>query len=187
MADYVDCYPKRPLFKVWVADAKQKLNARNNAEVAERVMKVQPTTLNKWLGKSPTHKPSPEALKLLGDFLERDYRLLLDDPETAPLGVSPDQWASASERTRVLASAMFQDLLALPEEEQQLYYELWKKGQEIGRQRLAAEAMARQFCLSQAYRAWAFRSSRKTYVFSISHPAKFFFDSPLRPDRRDRY
>lgn len=65
---------------------------------------------------------------------------LVDDPEGAPAGIPSDQWASASERTRVLASAMFQDLLALPEEEQQLYYELWKKGQEIGRQRLAAEA-----------------------------------------------
>ena len=140
MTDYVDCYPKRPLFREWVADAKKKLSATNNADVAEKVMKVLPNTLNKWLGKSQTHKPNPEALQLLGNFLERDYRLLLEDPGMAPPGIDPKKWSEASERTRVLASAMFQDLLSFPEDQQQVYYELWKKGQEIGRARMAAEA-----------------------------------------------
>lgn len=140
MDEFVDCYPKRPLFKEWVAEAKQRIGATNNAAVAEQVLHVPPSTLNKWLGKSETHKPHLEALKALGGFLGRDYRLLLDDPDIIPIGINPDQESEASKRARVLASAMFQDLLAMPEKEQQIYYELWKKGQEIGRARLAAEA-----------------------------------------------
>lgn len=138
MEDEEDIYPKRPLFKEWVAIAKAKLHATNNATVAP-IMGYTPSTLNKMLGKSTTHKPSPEALKLLGDFIDRDYRLLLDDPNLAPPGISKEAWADASNRDRVLASAMLEDLKAIPEEEKDAYYNLWKQGVAIGRARMAAE------------------------------------------------
>ena len=133
-----DVWSKRQLFRDWVTDLKT-LKGWTNAEVAAS-MKISPLSLKKYLGRSGTHKAGDDALRLLGDQLGRDYRLLLEDPGMAPPGIDPGQWSGASERTRVLASAMFQDLLSLPEGEQQIYYELWKKGQEIGRQRLAAEA-----------------------------------------------
>lgn len=130
--NYEDIYPKRSLFREWVADAKAKLGATNNAAVAP-IMDYSPSTLNKMLGKSPTHKPSSEALKLLGDFLDRDYRLLLDGPGAAPPGISDEAWAEASKKDRVIANAMIEDLKSIPEEEKEAYYNLWKQGVMIGR------------------------------------------------------
>lgn len=133
-----DLWPKRGLFREWVAEAKAKLGATNNAEVAP-IMGIAPTSLNKYLGRSETHKPSDEALKKLGDFLGRDYRVLLDDPEHAPPGVDPKRWAELTEKKRVLMSAMLEDLLAIPEGEEDAYFALWKQGQAIGRARREQE------------------------------------------------
>jgi len=138
-----DLWEKRDLFKQWVADAKTKLGATNNADVAP-IMGITESSLNKYLGKSETHKPSPDKLKLLGDFLGRDYRLLLNNPGCAPSGLSATAWAEASNRTRVLASAMFEDLLQFPEGEQDEYYKLWKQGVQIGLARRQAEGVGKK-------------------------------------------
>jgi hypothetical protein len=133
-----DIWEKRGVFKEWVAEAKAKLGATNNADVAP-ILGLTPSSLNKYLGKSDTHKPSAEALKLLGDFLGKDYRLLLEGPGAAPPGISEEDWLKVTDRTRVLASAMFEDLKSFPPEEQEAYYQLWLQGVRIGRARMMAE------------------------------------------------
>jgi len=139
--DYEDIYPKRPLFKEWVAVAKAKLGARSNAEVAP-IMGYAPSTLNKMLGKSPTHKPSDTALKLLGDFIGRDYRLLLDEPETAPEGISDELWAKLSKRKPIIAVSLLTDLETIPDGEVDNYLKLWDLGYKMGLARIAAEEEA---------------------------------------------
>lgn len=120
-----DRWGKRALFRDWVADAKAKLTATSNAEVAP-VMGLTPNSLNKYLGKSPTHRPSGEALKLLGDFLGRDYRLLLDDPLVAPDGAPGAAWANATEDQRIFADLMLHLGRDLTPEERKPIIELAK-------------------------------------------------------------
>jgi transcriptional regulator with XRE-family HTH domain len=141
--DYEDLYPKRPLFKEWVAAAKAKLGARNNAAVAP-IMGYTASTLNKMLGKSPTHKPSAEALKLLGDFLGRDYRFLLHDPGSPPPGIPADRWAAASEQDQMLALEILEDLQKFPAEEKEAYKKLWKQVIAIGRARIENEKIPKR-------------------------------------------
>lgn len=109
------------------------------ADVADSIgLKEQ--TLKDYLYRKDV-KPSLEVLQKAASTFGCSVTEFIDDPgASVPPGINPAEWAETSERTRVLASAMFQDLRALPEDEQQIYYELWKKGQEIGRARLAAEA-----------------------------------------------
>ena len=45
----------------------------------------------------------------------------------------------SSEKAKVLASAMYQDLKELPEDQQEILYQLWKQAQAIGKARIAAE------------------------------------------------
>ena len=134
-----DAFPKRGMFREWVAEAKAKLGATNNAAVAP-LLGIAPTSLNKYLGKSPTHKPSPEALKLLGDFLGRDYRVLLDDPIAAPSGIAEERWADADEDTQILLSALFEELMNFPPDEQARYVKHFKEGMALGKARIAEES-----------------------------------------------
>jgi len=118
--------------------AYQESTGKIHEDVAADLEITLPTLRNYLYGsKNPSTKVLQRAAGLFGCSVTE----FIDDPGTpVPFGVNPQEWSEASERTRVLASAMFQDLRAMPEEEQQIYYELWKKGQEIGRARLAAEA-----------------------------------------------
>jgi transcriptional regulator with XRE-family HTH domain len=61
----------------------------------------------------------------------------------APAGIEKDRWANASEQDRALATAILDDLMAIPEEQRETYYnlckEMWKQGIAIGRARIEAE------------------------------------------------
>lgn len=117
----------------------QDRTGKTQAEAAEELGTTY-GTLRFWL--SGTRPPKNENLQRAVVVFGNGCSIteFIDDPGGVPPGIDPTEWAETSERTRVLASAMFQDLRALPEDEQQIYYELWKKGQEIGRARLASEA-----------------------------------------------
>lgn len=133
----MDIWPQRERFKTLVNAYRREHDLARSA-MAER-LDVKESHLHGLLYDKRV-RPSLEVVQRAAEIFEVSITELVDDPGAAPPGIDTEKWAEASERTRVLASAMFQDLLALPDEEQQLYYELWKKGQEIGRQRLAAEA-----------------------------------------------
>nr|WP_320131975.1 hypothetical protein [uncultured Holophaga sp.] len=63
----------------------------------------------------------------------------VDDPGISPDGMPTGAWSEASERDRVLATAMLEDLKSIPEDQKDLYYQLWKQGVAIGLARQAAE------------------------------------------------
>jgi phage repressor protein C with HTH and peptisase S24 domain len=77
-----DFWKNRELFRQWVEDAKVKARVTTLQEVSIAIGAGR-TTLVKYVqtNESQLHKPGIELLKKLGDFLERDYRLLLDQPE----------------------------------------------------------------------------------------------------------
>lgn len=124
-------WEKRGLLREWV----QELKTRNEWTIAQvaKAMGLAPLSLKKYLSKSATHKPGPDALRALGNLLGRDYRVLLDEPGVAPAGISEEVWSEASELDRVLASAMLEDLkLMTTKEEKEAHYQLWKQGIAIG-------------------------------------------------------
>ena len=99
-------------------------------------------TLRFWL--SGTRPPKVENLQKAAFLFGCSVTEFLEDPGNVPAGLDPNNWAEASERTRVLASAMFEDLKSMPEDEQEAYYQLWKQGVMIGRTRMAAEDKAKK-------------------------------------------
>jgi len=123
-----DFWGQREAFREWVALAKAKLNAPTNAAVSE-YLGIAPTSLYKYLSPNGTHKPGAEVLKKLGDLIGRDYRLLLDGPTTQPAWLDEDQWHGASEKDRMIASAMFADIRAedLTEEDKDELYKAWRE------------------------------------------------------------
>ena len=126
-----DFWKQRGIFRGWVEEAKQKLGAPSNAAVSER-LGLTPSTLYKYLSASATHKPSPEALKKLGDLIGRDYRLLMDGPEHGPGWLDGGEWSELSERDRFIARTMFQDLTAdqLTEAEKDELFRAYKEAKE---------------------------------------------------------
>ena len=101
-----DIYRKRSLFCEWVADAKAQMGAKSLGPVAE-IMGLSLSTLYKYQGESLTHKPSDEAMRKLGDYLGRDYRVLMDDPGTAPPGIDTKAWDETDEDTKIFNKTMF--------------------------------------------------------------------------------
>jgi hypothetical protein len=45
-------------------------------------------------------------MKKLGEILGRDWRLLLDDPDSAPEGISPALWEGADQDAKVWANLL---------------------------------------------------------------------------------
>ena len=142
MADGV--WQKRPLFLEWVEDAKAELVRRGGkgtkVEVAE-VMGLAPNTMKKYTSTEETHqKPGVDALRLLGAFLGRDYRLLFDGPDMPPAGIDPKDWAEATEDRRSFAIRMFYQAAPLSKTQLDAIESMVKAGRELGRARRAAEA-----------------------------------------------
>jgi hypothetical protein len=104
-------WQKRPWFLQWVEDARVLLKASGGkgtyAEVA-LIMGLAPNSMKKYTAEEWTGaRPGPEALRKLGDFLGRDYRILIDGPDTPPVGIDPVAWAMASEARKLFAITMF--------------------------------------------------------------------------------
>lgn len=126
-----DIWIQREKFREWVAEARDMLGVSNNAVVAD-YLGIVPASLYKYLSRSATHKPSNEVMKRLGDMIGRDYRLLLDGPEQRPDWAEEGEWSEASERDRLIARAMFQDLTAdqLTEAEKDEIYRAYREAKE---------------------------------------------------------
>ncbi len=134
----MDIWPQRKTFRT-IAQQWAKDQGLDRAGLAARLEINEGSLHSLFYDKS--RKAGLDLLKRSASLFGCSITQFIDDPGSpAPMGIDGSEWSEVSERTRVLASAMFQDLRALPEDEQQIYYELWKKGQEIGRARLAAEA-----------------------------------------------
>lgn len=104
-------WEKRPWFLQWVEDAREQLKAAGSkgtyAEVAD-LMELAPNSMKKYTSEEWTGaKPGPDALRKLGDYLGRDYRILFDGPDTPPVGIDPAAWALASETRKLFTITMF--------------------------------------------------------------------------------
>ena len=123
------------LFRAWVSDAKAKMGATNNGDVAQ-VMGIAPTSLKKYLSNANPKRPGRTALKALGDFLSRDYRELMEDPQSgAPDGVDAGAWSAADEETRVFATTMFHLTKDFTPEQRQALLAMVKAGRAMGAKR----------------------------------------------------
>jgi transcriptional regulator with XRE-family HTH domain len=72
-------WSKRKIFTKWILEAKEKLNASNIEEVA-KYFGLSYSNLASYMAKSSvSQKPNFGVLKILADFLDRDYKELLDD------------------------------------------------------------------------------------------------------------
>lgn len=89
---------------------------------------------------SGKHVPGRDLLLRMASVLGCSIADLVDDPGGAPAGIDPAKWAELTEKKRVLMSAMLEDLLAIPEGEEDAYFALWKQGQAIGRVRRAQDS-----------------------------------------------
>lgn len=114
----------------------QEVTKKTQAQVADDLGTTY-GTLRFWL--SGTRPPKVENMKKAATLFGCRVTDFIDDPMEVPPGIDPEKWTQVSEKSRVLASAMFEDLVSIPEAEQDAYYELWKKGVQIGLARRAAE------------------------------------------------
>ena len=104
-------WEKRSWFLQWVEDARVMLKASGGkgtyVEVA-LLMDLAPNSMKKYTSEEWTGaRPGPDALRRLGDYLGRDYRILYDGPDTPPAGIDPTAWAAASETRKLFAITMF--------------------------------------------------------------------------------
>lgn len=136
-------WEKRPVFLQWIEDAKVKLITEDRpgtkVEVA-LLMGMAPNSMKKYSGeKWNGERPGPEKLKALGDYLGRDYRLLMDGSD-APLETIPQaDWDAASVGRRHFAIQMFYLGEGLPDSELDALTTMVKAGRSIGRARKAQE------------------------------------------------
>ena len=114
---------------------------RTGATIAEvaKLLGVSESSVYSYCSRE-TSQPSENTKKAAAKLFGCPITEFIDDPGSPPPGIDPERWAEASERSRVLASAMFEDLTKFPEEEQEEYYKLWQQGVRIGLARRAAEA-----------------------------------------------
>ncbi len=137
----MDIWGHRELFKAAVKNYRESAGVKL-ADVAECIgLKEQ--TLKDYLYRKDV-KPSLEVLQKAASTFGCSVTEFIDDPGAVPAGMDPDKWAEASDRDRVLASAMLEDLKTIPEEEKEAYYQLWKQGVMIGRSRMMAEAKTKK-------------------------------------------
>ena len=137
----MDVWPQRAKFRDRLKayqDSTGKTQAETSADLG-----VELGSLRFWLYQKK-RKPSFDTLQKAAALFRCSITDFIDDPGTPQAGIDQMAWSEVSERTRVLASAMFQDLLGLPEEEQEAYYQLWKQGVAIGRARMAVEAKGKK-------------------------------------------
>ena len=132
-------WQKRPWFLQWVEDARETLRSGGGkgtyAEVA-LLMGLAPTSMKKYTSKEWTGaRPGPEALQKLGDFLNRDYRILYDGPDTPPSGIDPATWASASETRKLFAITLFHKSEAFQPEDFRAFNQMIESGIAIHRAR----------------------------------------------------
>lgn len=90
---------------------------------------VSPPTLKQFLQNKLRPRPHYDTLSHIAGVIGSRVTEFMDDPGEAPPGVPLDKWADASERDRVINSAMFSDITAddLSEEEKDELYRAWKE------------------------------------------------------------
>jgi transcriptional regulator with XRE-family HTH domain len=108
-----DIYHHRERFRDWIEDAKAQAGVRTHAELAD-VLGVNVHSINKNCSHSETHRPGVKLIKALADYLNRDYRLLLDDEQ--PL--QADTWKTLSDQQRAVARALVDGLQAFPDDQE---------------------------------------------------------------------
>lgn len=87
-------------------------------------------TLRFWL--SGTRPPKKENLQKLAALLRCSITDFIDDPGASPTGSHHEKWIDATERDRIIASAMFHDITAdeLTESEKDELYLAYKEAKD---------------------------------------------------------
>jgi len=134
-------WEKRPVFLQWVEDAKALLKIQGHkgtkVEVA-LLMDLAPNSMKKYTAeKWEGAKPGAPAMRLLGDFLGRDYRLLMDGSDVAPEGIPQADWDAAPAELKGFTVKMFYQGRALAPEQLRAVEAMVKAGRELGRERRA--------------------------------------------------
>lgn len=134
---WMDVWPQRTRFKNLILSYRT-AHAIDRASMAE-MLGIKESHLHGLLYDRRV-RPGLEVVQRAAEVFEISITELVDDPGSAPPGVDPKKWGELTEKKRVLASAMLEDLAAIPDGEEDVYYALWKQGQDIGRARRAQEA-----------------------------------------------
>lgn len=131
----VECWSlaKRAMFIDWLDEAKKVLGVTNRGDVATFIG-LAANSVKKYtvMAVDNKHRPGVDKLKALGDILNRDYRVLLDEPDTAPLGVSQQVWHQADQDARSFAIAMFTEAVKLSPAQRKSALELIRSVREMG-------------------------------------------------------
>ena len=107
-----------------------------------------PATLKQFIQNKKRPRPHFDTLTNIAGVIDKVVKCNVmefwDDVNTPIPGVPQERWADASERDRVLASAMLEDLMAIPEVEKEAYWELYKQGVFKGLARMKAEQESKE-------------------------------------------
>lgn len=133
---HMEIWPQRERFKKLVNSYRRK-HQIDRPTMAER-LGVKESHLHGLLYDKRV-RPGLEVVQRAAEIFEVSITDLVDDPGGAPPGIQMDKWVDASEMDRLLASAILEDLMKIPDEEKELYYKLWRQGIEIGIRRKETE------------------------------------------------
>ena len=123
----MDVWPQREKFKAMVK-AYQNGTGKSQEQVAEE-LDVARSSLRFWLYQKK-RKPSLEILQRSAKLFGCSVTEFVDDPAAGPRvpGVDQVAWLDLTERERVIAGSMFDDITAgdLTEEDKDMLYAAWK-------------------------------------------------------------
>lgn len=137
-----DRWPQRIRFRelvdAWIAKNCAGLKATQAREMLSKELGMSSKDVLKqhYSGKNV---PGKESIKRMCVVLGCRLVDLMGDDSSNDLAIPQEEWSESSEKARVIASAMFQDLKALPEDKQEILYQLWKQAHAIGKASLEAE------------------------------------------------
>jgi len=120
-------WTKRDLFRQWVEEAQDLIGNSLPAtrhQVAD-VMGIAYNSLRKYCNPNElTHRPGEDAMKNLGEFLGRDWRQLLDEPEAAPNGISPTLWEAADQDAKTWSNIMVHESVNLTPKQRKMLLDM---------------------------------------------------------------
>jgi transcriptional regulator with XRE-family HTH domain len=107
-----------------------------------------PTTIKQFVQNKKRPRPHFDTLNNIAGVINKVVPCKVmeswDDVNTPLPGVTPERWAEASERDRVLSSALLEDLMSIPEAEKEAYLKLYDEGVFKGLARLKVEQEAKE-------------------------------------------
>lgn len=130
-------WPQQETFCEYVTRFGQKngfVNSRGSLNITDLAdtFGIAASTLKQFLQNKKRLRPHYDTLSDIAAIVGCSVTEFMDDPGTSPTGTHLDQWIEASERDRMIASAMFHDITAdeLSEDEKNELYLAYKEARE---------------------------------------------------------